>query len=88
MHPCCRDGRNSGGENETNPRRLSLVRFEAPWLSPKQRRAYPFKKDGPYLFMGEVANMPGHCVVIDWKENRSYVGYHTENFVELTEDET
>lgn len=70
------------------PKKLSLVRFDAPWLTPKQRRAYPFKKAGHYLFLGEIANMPEHCVVLDWKTNRTYVGYHTENFVELTADET
>jgi hypothetical protein len=70
------------------PKKLSLVRFEAPWLTSKQRRAYPFKQAGRYLFLGEIANMPAHCVVLDWKNNRTYVGYHTENFVELTVDET
>ena len=76
------------GTKRRKPRRLSLVRFVAPWLTPKQRRAYPFTENGVYLFVGEVANMPEHCVVVDWKGNRTYVGYHTENFVELTEDET
>jgi hypothetical protein len=84
---------NGGSDNgamkkRRKPQRLSLVRFEAPWLSPKQRRAYPFKRRGTYLFVGEVANMPGRCVVLDWKANRTYLGYHTENFVQLSEDET
>lgn len=70
------------------PARLSLVRFDAPWLTSKQLRNYPFKKGGVYLFLGEIANMPEHCVVLDWKTNRTHVGYHTENFVVLTEDET
>jgi hypothetical protein len=31
--------------------------------------------------------MLGHCVVADHKTGRVYSGYHTENFVELSEDE-
>lgn len=70
------------------PKKLSLVRFDAPWLSPQQRRAVPFTKSGVYLFLGEVANMPEHCVVMDYKANRTYVGYHTDNFIQLADDET
>jgi hypothetical protein len=69
------------------PKKLSLVRFDASWLSSKQRRAYPFKKNGLYLFLGEIANMPEHCAVVDQKSGRTYVGYHTENFVQLTQSD-
>jgi hypothetical protein len=31
--------------------------------------------------------MLGHCVVADHETGRIHSGYHTENFVELTEDE-
>jgi len=75
-------------EKRRKPKKLTLVRFKASGLSSKQRPTYPFKKAGVYLFLGEIANMREHCVVMDWKTNRTYVGYHTENFVELTEDET
>jgi hypothetical protein len=75
-------------KKQQKPKKMSLVRFEASRLSSMQRRAYPFKRNGTYLFLGEIANMPEHCVVLDWKNNRNYVGYHTENFVQLTDDET
>lgn len=31
--------------------------------------------------------MGGHCVVADHRTGQIYSGYHTENFVELTDDE-
>ena len=42
---------------------------------------------GPYTFFGEIPNMPGHCIVMNSIKNFA-VGMHTDNFVELTEDET
>lgn len=31
--------------------------------------------------------MPGHCVVADHATGQIFSGYHTENFVEIDEDE-
>ena len=47
---------------------------------------YPWKAGTSLLFLGEIANMPGHCVVVD-KAGKVHWGYHTENFREPTEDE-
>ena len=69
------------------PRRLSLVRFAFENLPRRWHRDYPFKPRRAYLFLGEIANMGGHCVVIDPQTNRIYSGYHTGIFVELTADE-
>ena len=55
------------------PRQFSLVRFVEDDVN------YPFKKDGVYVFFGEIANMPGHCVVADHGTGRIYSGYHTDN---------
>ena len=49
---------------------------------------YPFKEKGTYIFFGEIPNMPDHCIVADYKTGKIYSGYHTDNFVELTDDET
>jgi hypothetical protein len=37
--------------------------------------------------LGEIDQMDGHCVVADIKTGQIYSCYHTENFVELSEDE-
>ncbi len=38
------------------------------------------------LFLGEIKQMPGHCIVAT-KEGKVIWGYHTENFRLATEDE-
>ena len=49
---------------------------------------YPFSADLPLVYLGEIPNMPGHCVVAGSESGRIYTGYHIETFVELSEDET
>lgn len=70
------------------PRKLSLVRFIADGVSPASMGKLPFRRGVAYLFLGEIPNMRGHCVVAEQESGRIYAGYHTENFVELTEEET
>ena len=65
------------------PRDLSLVK-----LAPRAiGKRYPFAKDLPLVFLGEILNMPGHCIVAGSKTGRVYSGYHIETFVELPVDE-
>ena len=63
------------------PRKLSLVRFDAARVPRASRRQYPFR-----VRLGEIPNMPGHCVVAD-HSGRIYSGYHTDHFIELRKDE-
>ncbi len=39
-----------------------------------------------FLYLGEIPNMTGHCAVID-STGRVEVGYHVEDFRELTDNE-
>ncbi len=69
------------------PRKLSLVRFDAARLPRASRRRYPFRPGSTYVFLGEIPNMPGHCVVADHRSSRIYSGYHTDHFIELKKRE-
>ena len=40
-----------------------------------------------FVYMGEIPNMLGHCVVAGYTTGKLYSGLHIENFIELTEDE-
>lgn len=40
-----------------------------------------------FIFLGEIPNMPGHCVVIGKNSGGTYIGYHTSDFRELTDKE-
>jgi hypothetical protein len=58
----------------------TLIRFDfdrGPLEWPSQ---YPFTREDVLLFLREVQQMPGHCVVAT-KDGRVIWGYHTENFV-------
>jgi hypothetical protein len=47
---------------------------------------YPFKRDEHLLFLGEIANMPGHCAVVN-RAGKVLWGYHTDNFRNPREEE-
>ena len=70
------------------PRPLSLVRFDFEGLDKQYHHHFPFKPTDAFIFFGEIPNMPGHCVVVA-RNNPTEVhsGYHTENFIELTDEE-
>ena len=70
------------------PRQYSLVRFRFDSLPKEYLTRYPFTPDGVYVFFGDIPNMPGHCVVADYKTGQLYSGYHTESFEEVPGDET
>lgn len=69
------------------PRPTSLVRFDFDSLPRSYYRRYPFRHGATYVFLGEIADMSGHCVVADAKTGRVYAGYHTESFAEIPRDE-
>jgi hypothetical protein len=61
--------------------------FDEKDIPSETRIQYPFVRGKPYIFMGEIPNMPQHCIILDPTSSKKYVGYHTENFVELEENE-
>ena len=48
---------------------------------------YPFCNGDIFIFLGEIPNMPEHCVVLRKSDNKIFSCYDTDIFVELTEDE-
>lgn len=75
---------------EVNPlpvQKYKLVRFVNPLKSnDPYYNSYPFNESQHLLFLGEIEQMPGHCIVVD-KEGKTFWGYHTSDFVELTDEE-
>jgi len=79
--------------DSTTPKRVTrrtrvntLIRFDFDNVDSKYHNQYPFTRKDVLLFMGEVEQMPGHCAVAT-KDGRVLWGYHTENFVVISEDE-
>lgn len=46
-----------------------------------------FDEDKFFIYLGEIPNMLGHCVVIGMKSERIFMGYHIDDFRLPTEDE-
>ena len=47
----------------------------------------PIFSDNHFVFLGDIPNMLGHCVIVGYRSERIHVGYHTSDFQELTEEE-
>lgn len=66
---------------------LTMCRFDFAGMFPDQHMHYPFTERDVFVYLGDIRQMPGHCVVVRMSDNVVFTAYHTENFVELTEDE-
>lgn len=40
-----------------------------------------------FVFLGEIKQCSGHCILLDLKNGKIIGMYHTENFREATQDE-
>jgi hypothetical protein len=40
-----------------------------------------------FIFLGEISNMPGHCILVDIKTGLILSGYHSDNFKEVKEND-
>ena len=72
------------GQKAKPPRQYALVQYEA--YAGEKRSA--FKKGSHLIFLGEIPNMPGHCVVSDVKTGKIIAGFHTDRFHEIPDDQT
>ena len=70
-------------------KQYQLVKFVYPGDIEKLKEEgsnYPFEHNEIVLFLGEIIQMEGHCIVVKGN-GKIYWGYHTDNFVEPDEDE-
>ena len=73
------------------PRQYSLVVFDTDSISEKAYEEYygeTFPRGKTFIFLGEVPNARGHCVLADPETGKIICLYHTFNFREATDDET
>ena len=67
--------------------KLKLVKFDFDSLPIEFHSQYPFARHDVFVMLGEVDRMEGHCVVAHFKTGQIFVNYHTDNFVELPDEE-
>jgi hypothetical protein len=70
------------------PRQLSLVKLKPALAVMPTSKKLPFVNDMPLVFLGEIPNMPEHGIFAGHSSGRIYSGFHIEQFVELSDDET
>lgn len=64
----------------STPRPLSIVIFTG------DRKVYSMFTSMFYVFLGEIPNLEGHCVVAEHPHGKILSGFHTENFKEYESD--
>ena len=71
------------------PRQYSLVKIDPKhkqWLESNASDSILLKEEA-FVYLGEIPNMPDHCIIAGQKSRKIYSGYDITNFIELTEDE-
>jgi len=68
---------------------LSIVELQGWWKATLGKRdlEHRFGNDKMFIYLGEIPNMEGHCVVAGYSSGRLYSGYHPENFQLWKEEE-
>ena len=61
-----------------------LAKFHHPYKDDLE--LFPFSNGDVVFVFGEIDKMQGHCVVAD-KQGKVHFGYHTSDFIRLTQDE-
>jgi len=80
----------SGGDKPL-PRQYALVKVRESYREFIEQQGHDdcaLAQEDVFVFLGEIPNMRGHCVVAGHKSGRIASSYHVENFVEIPEDET
>lgn len=70
------------------PRPMSIVRLEVAGTCKEYDDSMKdIFGDSHYIFLGDIPNMPCHCVLFDPDGGEIIPFYHTDNFKEVPEDE-
>lgn len=73
-------------------RQYALVEFDPDyrqWANSQDKstlsvRTLDFLACESFYFLGEIPNMPGHCIVVDSATGMVFGGFHADSFVEVT----
>ena len=66
---------------------LTLVKFDFDGIPESYHKDYPFTPLDRFIYLGDIVQMPGHCVVTRVSDGRVFNCFHTESFIALTDDE-
>lgn len=66
---------------------FKIVKFQPPHLTKEQCKGYSLKYGETCILLGEREQHPGHAIVMNMNGKIVYTGIHTDNFIEVKEDE-
>ena len=70
-----------------NIRQYALIEFTEEFInSMGTDKEHPIMKEKVFVYLGEIPNMLGHCVVAGHESGRIFSGYHIDNFREIQEE--
>lgn len=61
----------------------ALVEFDLSKLSEQYKFYFTYMEGKRFIFLGEILNKPGHCLVLDPNTKETYSQYHTMNFTQV-----
>jgi len=72
------------------PRFNSLVKFDRADIPDEIWETHYKEKfeNKHFIYLGEIPNMESHCTLLEVCTGEFLVGYHTNDFIELTDEET
>ena len=63
----------------------SIIKYD--YKPHKDEGEMPFNTSKFYIYLGEIPNMLGHCIIMDYNTKEIYTGIHIDMFREATENE-
>ena len=72
---------------KTKPSKFPLVKFDFDNCPKEQHKYYKSLKGRTFILFGDIKQQPQHCILLDIKTKQFELFWHTDQFIELTEDE-
>ena len=67
----------------------TLVKFDFSSMPKKHWQQYRnnFPNQETLVYLGEIEQLPGHCIICGYESGKIHCGFYTNNFIPLTENE-
>ena len=65
----------------------TLVKFDFDNIPVEFHSQYPFSRRDVFVYLGDIVQMPGHCILIRMSDGKGFAGYHTDEFVRVPDEE-
>jgi hypothetical protein len=70
-------------------KKMNKIKIHTDCINTLKSNCYPFA-DEPnltFVYLGEIKQMVGHCIIVGYETGRIFSGYHADTFQEIPEDD-